>query len=249
MGPSATATMGPMDVLGLDRRRLGTGLLAFGIVGLVLTGLLTVGLTAGAVTAASLDSRLAALTEDISGSLDRASEAMGDAVQVTERTRAALGSGSAAVRGSAGTLDTLAATTDDLAGALDFTILGQQPLAGVAATFATFSTDLERTSAELDALSADLTELDASLGPIGDDLRALQRRFDDLAARLDSGDAFGGVATGLTLVLVLLAAAAIWLLVLAGGITWLGWRLRRANGDHSDVDPRTASRGARPDAA
>jgi methyl-accepting chemotaxis protein len=216
-----------MERLGIPTDRLGTILLVFGVVGALLSLLLTVALVAGSVAALSVDERLTEVGADVATSLRETSDAIGDAVVTTERARAALGSGSDSVRGTSGTLATLADATADLAGALDFTVFGQQPLAGVAATFDTFTGDLQRTSQELTTLSADLAELDDSLGPIADDLRSLERRFDALAARFESGEVFAGVGMAFGVGLLLLAGMAGWLLTAAVGATWLGWRLRR----------------------
>lgn len=215
-----------VERLGISVDRLATALLAFGLSGIVLAGALTAALVVGSISAFTLETRLAEVGRDVASSLREASDAIGDAVVTTERARSALGSGSDAVRESSGTLDTLASATSDLAGALDFTIFGQQPLAGVATTFATFAADLQATSRELQLLSGDLAELDDSLGPITDDLRSLERRFDSLADRFETGEAFAGVGMAVGVVLLLLAAVAGWLFVAAGAATWAGWRLR-----------------------
>ncbi len=222
-----------MERLGIPVERLGAVLVVFGAVGIGLSFLLTVALVAGSVAALSVDERLTEVGTDVATSLHEASDAIGDAVITTDRARAALGSGSDAVRETSGTLATLAEATADLAGALDFTIFGQQPLAGVAATFDTFTGDLRRTSQELTVLSADLAELDSSLGPIADDLRSLERRFDALAAQFESGEVFAGIGTAFGVGLLLLAGMAGWLLAAAVGATWIGWRLRQP------IAPRT----------
>jgi methyl-accepting chemotaxis protein len=227
-----------VDRLGIPVERLALVLLAFGGSGIVLAGALTAALIAGSVAAFTLDERLADVGADVATSLREASAAIGDAVVTTERARAALGSGSDAVRETSGTLATLATATSDLAGALDFTIFGQQPMAGVAATFDTFADDLRRTSRELVQLSGDLADLDDSLGPIADDLRSLERRFEALAGRFESGEAFAGVGQPLGIGLLLLAAMAGWLLVAAAAAAWVGWRLRHTDAPAPPVPGR-----------
>ena len=49
-----------MSWLGIDLRRMGTGLLVFGVVGMIVAGIVAVGLAAGAIAARNLDERVAA---------------------------------------------------------------------------------------------------------------------------------------------------------------------------------------------
>ena len=60
-----------MEWLGVERRRLGTGLLAFGLIGMILAGIIAIGLFAGAVAARNLDDRISADQAKLSAALEK----------------------------------------------------------------------------------------------------------------------------------------------------------------------------------
>ena len=77
-----------MEWLGVDRRRLGTGMLVFGLAGMVIAGIVAVALVMGAFAARDLDERLAADQARIAQSLERLSGTMESlAATVSRATR------------------------------------------------------------------------------------------------------------------------------------------------------------------
>ena len=73
--PSRTMTW-----LGIDLRRMGTGLLVFGVIGMIVAGIVAVGLAAGAIAARNLDERVAADQARLVQTLERIDATMAQTV-------------------------------------------------------------------------------------------------------------------------------------------------------------------------
>jgi len=217
-----------MEVLGLPARRIGNGLVAFGVVGLVLTTLMTIAWLAGLLAIRDLDERLerdrlatAAALADAAALMANSSSALGDSAD-------SLGSVGAALADSARLLDSVAASTADLADALDVTILGQQPFAGLAASFDDTSVQLDRVAADTGLLVAEVGQLRPDLQGVAVDLRAVEASVSALALRVEDFGAVEdlvGLVRGYGLLSALISA---WLGTLAAGCIWAGRQLQRA---------------------
>lgn len=220
--------MDDMEVLGLPARRLGNGLIGFGIAGLVVTIILAVVWLGTLVAMQDLDERLEADREALGAALANTSDLMDSTASAIEATTDAMGNVGVALDDAASLLDRLGTTTGDLADALNVTILGQQPFAGVAENLEVIATDLETFAGHADTLAADIESLGPPLTQLAGDLRTVEESVGALAVRVEE---FGGVERLVGLVriyAVLSAILAAWLAVLAAGCLWAGRQLRAA---------------------
>lgn len=243
----------PATDLRLGMRRLGVGLIVYGVVGLVIAAV-------GLVALLSLGTR-------VDGLVDRTSEQVDTVIATLDETAAALSdAGTSAVsfsvtlertpptvRQAAQTVGNLQGNLRTVEGQLSsLSILGTRPLADVAALFGQMSSDLDGLDTRLgliaddlednrDALltnAASLTAMGDRLAAIADDLRGtrgfaeptgsgLRSSFDDLRAMVT------------TLALIVVA----WAALPAIGALVLGWWLRRLT---DGVDPAPPSDSTAP---
>ncbi len=220
--------MDNMEVLGLPARRLGNGLIGFGVAGLVVTIILAVVWLGTLVAMQDLDEQLEADREALASALANTSDLMDSTASAIEATTDALGNVGVALDDAASLLDRLSTTTTDLADALNVTILGQQPFAGAAENLEAIATDLETFAGHSGTLAGDIETLGPPLTQLADDLRTVEESVGALAVRVDE---FGGVERLVGLVriyAVLSAVLAAWLAVLAAGCIWAGRQLREA---------------------
>jgi hypothetical protein len=220
--------MTPVDVLGVPARRLGNGMVAFGVVGLVVTVVLAVAWLGGFVALQDLDDRLEADREAVATALTNTATLMDSTAAALEDVTASMGNMGAALTDASDLLDRLATTTDSLATSLNVSILGQRPFAGAAENLESIASDLETFAGHSAALAEDLETLEPSLGTLAGDLRTVQESVATLATRVQD---FGGIErlVGVVRLYVLLSAAlAVWLAVLAGGCIWAGRQLQQA---------------------
>ena len=131
-----------MEWLGVERRRLGTALLVFGLIGMVLAAIIAAGLIAGGIAARNLDDRIAADQAKLSSSLHRIDASIAKLATSTDHAAATLNTTSALIGEAGVVIEDLAGVSDELANNLNFNILGQQPLAGAATKFRDFSARL-----------------------------------------------------------------------------------------------------------
>jgi hypothetical protein len=217
-----------MEWLGVDRRRLGTALLAFGLVGMILAAIIAAGLIAGGVAARNLDDRIAADQVKLSLALHRMTTSIDTLATSTAHAGATLNTTSALIDESGLVIGDLAGVSDELANNLGFSVLGQQPLAGAAGKFRDFSVRLKAfqgmTGGLSDALSTnadDLTSLTGEVNQIG-------VMTADLAARVDAFDQAGEIVSLMVGGIILGGLLVLWLAIAAGFCAWAGWRLRKA---------------------
>jgi hypothetical protein len=219
---------GGNQVFGLPARRLGNGLIWFGIAGLVVTIILAVVWLGMLVAMQDLDERLEADREALATALVNTSDLMDSTASAIEATTDALDNVGVALDDAASLLDRLGTTTADLADALNVSILGQQPFAGAAENLEEIATDLETFAGHADTLAGDIETLGPPLTDLAGDLRTVEESVGALAVRVDE---FGGVERLVGLVriyAVLSAVLAGWLAVLAAGCIWAGRQLRAA---------------------
>ncbi len=217
-----------MEVLGLPARKLGNGMVAFGIAGLVVTIILVVTWLGGLIALQDLDDRLEADRQAVAAALVNTAALMDSTAATLEEVTGSMGNMGAALTDAADLLDRLASTTASLADSLNVSILGQQPFEGASRNLESIATDLETFAGHSAALAEDLEALEPSIGALAADLRTVQESVSSLAGRVDE---FGGVErlVGFVRLYVLLSAAlAAWLAVLAGGCIWAGRQLQRA---------------------
>jgi hypothetical protein len=218
------------------RRRLGIGLLAFGISGLVLVAaaaVLVLGSLSAVDDAATGFERQRA---EIVAMLDPAAAALSDAATSAANAGSSLTEASAASRRAADLTSRLATSFEGMASLGSFEIFGTRPFAGVASQFTSVATESRTLSTSLAATADALAQNVADSQSVATDLRDLAGRLRQLEAGLQpsSGGATGGIGSGASLPiglarLVLLGLLA-WFAIPAGASTWLGWRLARRGG-------------------
>ncbi len=217
-----------MEWLGVDRRRLGTGMLAFGIIGLALAGVVAVGLLAGGIAARNLDDRLVADQHLIGTTLTRLTLTIESLATSVDNASTTLGTSRNSVLHARDVLAELALASDELASALDVTIVGNQPfdaavarLHDVSSRVRTFEDDTTKLAANLDTNAGDVAQMSSAV-------RQMRGQVADLAGAVVSfdrtSDVVGLVVGGIVLGGLLMA----WIAVAAAAIAWAGWRLRRA---------------------
>ena len=211
------------------RRRLGTGLIAFGGTGIVLViaaALLVLG-SLGAVgdAATGFDRQ----RTEILSMLEPAAAALSDAGNSASHAGASLSEASDASRRAADLTERLATSFQGMAGLGALEIFGTRPFAAVASQF----TDVAGQSV---ALSADLTSTADALATNVADSQSVAGDLQDLADRLrqlettlqasgGSGGSSGSVGLPVAAAEVVLLGLLAWLLVPAVVSIWLGARL------------------------
>lgn len=215
----------------IERRRLGMGLVAFGVVGLVLIG------SAGALLLASLSAVGDAAT-GFERQRTQVVEMLGPASAALERAASSAsnaGTSLAETRDSAAQAATLMTrlsdSFDSLAALGSFDILGARPFAAISGQFSqvaaesrTLSADLARTAAAMNTNITDSTAVAA-------DLRALADQLDELETSLggSSGTAPGAGNASLPIALAqaVLIGLLAWFAVPAAASLWIGLRWYR----------------------
>jgi hypothetical protein len=216
-----------MEWLGVERRRLGTALLAFGLIGMVLAGIIAAGLIAGGIAARNLDDRIAADQARLSASLHRITTSIDKLATTTDHAAATLNTTSALIDEAAVVIDDLAGVSDELAGSLDFSILGQQPLAGASQRFTEFATRLRTFQGMTGGLADNLGTNADDLGSLTGEVQQIGVMTQDLAERVDAFDQAGEIV-GLMVGGILLGGLLVaWLAIAAAFCAWAGWRLRK----------------------
>jgi hypothetical protein len=217
-----------MDRLGIAPRRLGTALLAFGLVGLVLAAIVAAGLIAGAAAARNLDERLDADQARLVELLDQLVATVDRAAVTTDNAGRTLATTGQTVDAAGAMLDGLAVVADELAGSLDFSILGQRPLAGAARQFGAFAEEVRVLGVSVDQLSASLETNAGDTAALAADIERLSGQVDGIAERIASFDRTSELVDLLVAGSFLLGLLVAWLAVAAGFTAWVGWRLRRS---------------------
>jgi hypothetical protein len=224
----------------MERRRLGMGLIAFGVAGLVLIG------SAGALVLASLSAvgdaatgferqrtQLVEMLGPASAALDRAASSASNAGASLAETRA-----SAA---QAATLMTrLSDSFDSLAALGSFDILGARPFAAISGQFSQVAADSRTLSADLARTAAAMETNITDSAAVATDLRALADQLDELETSLGAAGTAPGTPTtpGTTpaaanaslpidVAKVVLVGLLLWFAVPAIVSIWIGWRWYR----------------------
>jgi hypothetical protein len=217
-----------VDWLGIERRRLGTGMVIFGVVGVLLAGVIGLGLIAGAVSMRNLDDRLTTQQASVAESLDRASTSLSQLASTTDHASTTLATSGVAVAHAGQGLDELANVSSDLQQTLDISILGQHPLASAASKFGDLGRRAREFSGDAAALAAALATNAADVSTLATPIRSLQDRATALSDQVRNYEGTGKLVGLLTVGVLLVGLMVVWLAVLALGVAWAGWRLRRA---------------------
>jgi methyl-accepting chemotaxis protein len=213
-------------------RRLAIGLIVYGVVGLVVAaiGLAIVVSTAGRL--GSLSAELPAEVDRLTGILDRTAVALDEAGATAlsfsgtiDRTGPAVRQAATAVRGIVPELRDL----ERQAGAVS--ILGSQPLGGIASLFGDIAGELEGLDAQLDGIAEQLSANGGvlktnatSLAALAGEVRTLSERLAPSGGTSSAGSSLGDAGQGLGIVLAVLIVLAA---VPAAGAVAMGVWLRR----------------------
>jgi uncharacterized protein YoxC len=230
-----------MEWLGVDRRRLGTAMLAFGLVGLVLAVVVAGALVAGAYTARDLDTQIVAAQNQAGASLTRLTLTMDSVADSIDHASTTLGTSRDGVVQATDVLGQLADTTKSLASALDISVFGQQPFTATVAKLNELEGKIRAFQDDATKLAANLDQNTSDVKTISGEVRDMRSQVAELAGAVTSfartrevvSLAVGGIALG--------ALLTIWQAILAAAIAWMGWRLRRVAKAPARADVRTAS--------
>jgi hypothetical protein len=208
------------------RRRAGSLLLVFGLVGSIVLGGLFLVLGYAALRVDSSLTRVSQARDQVVLILDHASAALTTAGGITGNLSDTVTHTSAAVEGGAEVAAQLSGTTSSLAGtASTFGILGQHPFAGVSDGLQQTSSTLEQMSQQLAAAATSLGASAPQVATVGDKLTTIAADLDAIRAQLAGLNL--DLEYALLLVLGVLMVLIAWLLVPALTAIWLGRRWRR----------------------
>lgn len=220
-----------MEWLGVERRRLGSVFLGFGLTGLLLAAVVAAGLIAGGIAARNLDDRLVADQNRIAAALTRLTLTMDGLATSIDNASTTLATSRDGVVHAGQVLTDVTATTDELASALDISILGQRPFDGTIARLQTLSSRIQVFQGDAEKLAANLDSNSADAAQAAEGVRQLRSQVAELAATVTGFDRTGEIVTLATWGIALAGVLTAWVAILAAGIAWAGWRLRRLAGD------------------
>jgi hypothetical protein len=216
-----------MDRLGIDARRMGVALIAFGLVGVLVAGSVAVGLAGAAIAARNLDDRLATDQARVVAALERVDATLGRLVNTTANASTTLTTTSETLGSAGDVLAGLGDTAEELSTSIDISIFGSRPLAGAAARFGELAIQARTFQADAERLSGNLAVNAADVNGLADELALLRTELDSISERVAAFEATGEIVGLLVGATVLLAVLAGWLAVAGAFCAWLGLRLRR----------------------
>lgn len=216
----------------MERRRLGMGLIAFGVAGLVLIGsagmLVFASLSAVGDAATGLQAQrnqLISMLGPASAALERAAASASNAGTSLAKTRDAAT--------QAATLMTrLSDSFESLASLGSFDILGARPFAGLSGQFTQVATDSRSLSADLSSTAASMDTNITDSAAVAADLRTLADQLSTLNASLGASPdgttpSAGSASLPIGLAKLVLIGLLLWLAVPAVAALWIGWRWYR----------------------
>ena len=215
-----------MTLLGVDRRRAGNALFAFGVVGVLLAGVITLALVGTAMATRGLDERLQADQARLADTLDELSVTTAAAVRSIENASATLDRTGASVQDARDVLEELASASDSLADSLGITIFGNQPFAGAAQRFRTFSDRVRVFSEDATGIADAVTTNSEDMGRLAERVALMETQLSDYAERVAESERIGQIGTWIALSVLLGGLLAAWLAIAAGACAWVGWKLR-----------------------
>lgn len=216
-----------MEWLGINRRRLGTGMLVFGLAGLVMAAVVAMALILGAFAARDLDERLAADQARIAASLTRLSVTMESLATTTQNAGTTLETSSEALSEARDVLETTSTTLVSLADSLNIQILGSRPLARASENLAELARTIATFEGKAQTLAINLHQNATDVTVMTDQIRQLKAQINELASRITGFDRIGEMVALLLGGIVLAALLTAWVGVAGGFCAWVGWKLRR----------------------
>jgi hypothetical protein len=225
----------------MARRRLGLGLIAFGIAGLVLIG------SAGALVFASLSAvgdaatGLEAQRTQLVGMLGPASAALERAAASASNAGTSLSETRDSAAQAATLMTRLSASFDSLASLGSFDILGARPFASLSGQFTQVATESRTLSTDLSTAAAAMDSNITDSEGVAGDLRTLADQLSELDTSLGAspdGPApnAAGASLPIDLAKVVLVGLLLWLAVPAIAALSIGWRWYRAPRER--IEPR-----------
>ncbi len=229
-----------MEWLDIDRHRLGSAMLVFGLVGLVLAAIVGAALAAGVSAVRNLDDRIAAAESQMGASLTRLTLTIDGIAQSVDNTSGTLATARDSAAQAANSLNDVANATGAIANSLDVTVAGQQPFASTVVSLRSLQSHLHEVQAEAIALAANLDENVTGVSQTAQQIRDMRSQFAELAGTFAGfADARGTVSLAVGGI-ALAGLLTLWQAILAAWIAWAGLRLRRHVGSAAPV-PAPAS--------
>ena len=211
----------------MDRRRLGTGMLVFGLIGMVIAAIVAVSLVYGAFAARNLDERLEADQAQITSALERVSASMTSLATTTSNAGTTLSTTSQVLIDAEHVLQQASDTLTVLSSALNISILGNQPFATASQRMSELAVTVSSFEARAAALGENLHRNAVDTEEMTGRIEDLGEQVDSLAERIGGFDRIGELVALLIGGIVLAALLTAWVAFAAAFCAWAGWRLRR----------------------
>lgn len=209
-------------------RRLGTGLIAYGLIGLVVAAIGLGGLVLVNGRFTTIRTEVDATLVQRATTMRLAATVLHDASTTAQSFTVTLDQSALAVSSAAATIVEVRADLDSVEGQLrSFNVLGTTPLADAAEDVGRIRASIEGLDTRLSLIADSLHGDRLALGTMATSLGQLAESADDLAKRLDSeaiGDSLGDIQRIMSITLLVLT---LWVVVPAGGALALGIWLRR----------------------
>jgi hypothetical protein len=209
-------------------RRLGTGLLVYGTIGLILAILSLLAMLYVGNRLGSLAERTSAQVETIIATLDDTSVVLTDAAATARSFAGTLERTPSTIQSAADTIGGVRSQLESVSSQLGlFSILGANPLSGVATIFGSIADGLEGLDTALSTVAADLGDNQEKLLTNAESLDALGLRLATVADELRDGVVEDSLADVQLIATLLGLMFVIWTAVPAIGALFLGSWLRR----------------------
>ena len=218
-----------MHVVRIAPRRLGTALLAFGIVGVALAAAVALAFAATAMTARDLVDRLADDQARLASTLEELAATTGALGSSIDNAGSTLESSSTAMVNARDVLDELSIASDQLAASLDISIFGGRPFAAAADRFRQLSAEVLVLRDDAATIAERLDTNGQDLGAMSTRVRAFETQLQDYADRIANSGRIGAIGTAVSIAGLVGGLLAAWIGVAAGACAWFGWRLRSAD--------------------
>lgn len=220
--PATTAELRPAF------RRLGTGLLVYGTIGLILAILSLLAMLYVGNRIGSLAERTSAQVETIIATLDDTSVVLTDAAATARSFAGTLDRTPSTIQSAADTIGGVRSQLESVSSQLGlFSILGANPLSGVATIFGSIADGLEGLDTALSTVAADLGDNHDKLLTNAESLDALGLRLATVADELREGVVQDSLADVQLIATLLGLMFVLWTAVPAIGALFLGLWLRR----------------------
>jgi hypothetical protein len=208
-------------------RRLGAGLIAYGVIGLALALIAAIALAYAAGRFSSVGDRVDRQITTVIATLGRTSTALADAstsagsfAVTIERTPPAVRQTAQAI---ADLRTDLRSVQEQMAGIV---ILGRSPLSGVSDAFGRMASNLDGLDTRLELIATDLESNRAALLRNADSLGAFGDQLGAISTELETGSVQGSLEDVRIAVVLVSVVLLVWMTIPALGALWLGRWLR-----------------------